>query len=105
MAKGRVSERSPTGALQTTPAGDRAAGTRDPTAPGSGGPLKGKWNQEPELGPAQRRECAGRGSGGEKGPQQGAWELLGQRACLLAPGAGEERVGDLGLGRCPRQDF
>ena len=66
MAKGRVAERSPTGALQTTPAGDRAAGTRSPTAPGSGDHLKGEWNQGPELDLAQRREFAGRGSGGER---------------------------------------
>nr|XP_035924773.1 transmembrane protein 41B isoform X2 [Halichoerus grypus] len=42
MAKGRVSERSQTGALHTTPVGDRAAGTRGVTAQSSGDHLKEK---------------------------------------------------------------
>lgn len=42
MAKGRVAERSQTGPLQTTPPGDRAAGTQGPTAPGSRDHLKGE---------------------------------------------------------------
>lgn len=68
MAKGRVAERSQTGPLQTTPPGDRAAGTQGPTAPGGRDHLKGEWIQGPELGLVQRRECAGRGSGGEQTP-------------------------------------
>uniref|UniRef100_A0A673TAM0 Transmembrane protein 41B n=1 Tax=Suricata suricatta TaxID=37032 RepID=A0A673TAM0_SURSU len=46
MAKGRVSERSQTGALHTTPVGDRVAGTRGLTTPGSGDYLKEKASAE-----------------------------------------------------------
>uniref|UniRef100_A0ABI7XIC5 Transmembrane protein 41B n=1 Tax=Felis catus TaxID=9685 RepID=A0ABI7XIC5_FELCA len=42
MAKGRVAERSQTGALHTTPVGDRVAGTRGLMTPGSGDYLKEK---------------------------------------------------------------
>eukprot|EP00069_Balaena_mysticetus_P004252 bmy_04487T0 len=42
MTKGRVVERSQTGALHTTPPGDKAAGPRGPSAPGSGDHLKEK---------------------------------------------------------------
>ncbi|XP_032709332.1 transmembrane protein 41B isoform X2 [Lontra canadensis] len=42
MAKGRVSERSQTGALHTTPVGDRPAGTRGLTAQSGGDHLKEK---------------------------------------------------------------
>uniref|UniRef100_A0A8C6C442 Transmembrane protein 41B n=2 Tax=Odontoceti TaxID=9722 RepID=A0A8C6C442_MONMO len=42
MTKGRVVERSQTGALHTTPPGDKAAGPRGPSAPGSGNHLKEK---------------------------------------------------------------
>ncbi|XP_073664703.1 transmembrane protein 41B isoform X1 [Tursiops truncatus] len=41
MTKGRVVERSQTGSLHTTPPGDKAAGPRGPSAPGSGNHLKG----------------------------------------------------------------
>lgn len=68
MTKGRVVERSQTGALHTTPPGDKAAGPRGPSAPGSGNHLKGELFWDPELGLAQRRECAGRGFGGERTP-------------------------------------
>ncbi|XP_020917909.1 transmembrane protein 41B isoform X3 [Sus scrofa] len=40
MTKGGVVERSQTGALHATPAGDKAAGTRGPSAPGGGDRLK-----------------------------------------------------------------
>nr|KAF6468308.1 transmembrane protein 41B [Rousettus aegyptiacus] len=40
MAKSRVAERSQTGALHTTAAGDRTAGVRGLTAPGNGNNLK-----------------------------------------------------------------
>ncbi|KAM9658203.1 transmembrane protein 41B [Trichechus inunguis] len=46
MAKGSVAERSQTGALHTTPAGDRAAGTRVPARLGSGHHLKEKAREE-----------------------------------------------------------
>lgn len=42
MTKGGVVERSQTGALHATPAGDKAAGTRGPSAPGGGDRLKGE---------------------------------------------------------------
>uniref|UniRef100_A0A8C7B1U2 Transmembrane protein 41B n=1 Tax=Neovison vison TaxID=452646 RepID=A0A8C7B1U2_NEOVI len=42
MAKGRVSERSQTAALHTTPVGDRSAGTRGLTAQSGGDHLKEK---------------------------------------------------------------
>ncbi|XP_073072267.1 transmembrane protein 41B isoform X2 [Manis javanica] len=42
MAKGRVAGRSQMGALHSAAVGDRAAGTRGPTAPGSGDHLKEK---------------------------------------------------------------
>lgn len=71
MAKSRVAERSPTGSLQSTPAGDRAAGTRGPTAPGSKDHLKGEWIQEPELGLDLRGKVpveAPEGTGAQLGP-------------------------------------
>ncbi|XP_059874452.1 transmembrane protein 41B isoform X2 [Delphinus delphis] len=42
MTKGRVVERSQTGSLHATPPGDKAAGPRGPSAPGSGNHLKEK---------------------------------------------------------------
>lgn len=85
MAKGRVAERSQTGSLQSTPAGERAAGTRAPTAPGSRDHLKGEWIQGPELGLDLRREGAGAG----EGPQLGSGGLLGVWG-LFSPGERRE---------------
>ncbi|XP_053417335.1 transmembrane protein 41B isoform X3 [Nycticebus coucang] len=46
MAKGRIAERSQTGALHTTSAGDRASGTRGLVASGDGDHLKEKARAE-----------------------------------------------------------
>lgn len=77
-----------------TPPGDKAAGPRGPSAPGSGNHLKGELFWEPELGLAQGRECAGRGFGGERTPA-GSGDL--RKGGLLASSGGS-RVGDLGYG-------
>lgn len=49
MAKGRVAERTQTGPLHSTPAGDPATGTQGSTTPGSRDHLKGEWTCGPEL--------------------------------------------------------
>ncbi|XP_061045937.1 transmembrane protein 41B-like [Eubalaena glacialis] len=49
MTKGRVVERSQTGALHTTPPGDKVAGPQGPSAPGSGDHLKEKACAEAGL--------------------------------------------------------
>lgn len=85
MAKGRVAERSQAGSLQSTPAGERAAGTRAPTAPGSRDHLKGEWIQGPEAGGCR---WGFRGRGGE-GPQLGSGGLLGVWG-LFSPGERRE---------------
>lgn len=91
MAKGRVAERSQTGSLQSTPAGDRAAAPRGPTAPGSKDHLKGEWVPAPELGLDLRLEGAGRGSGGERTPAGfRGFVCWGSGACSLSL-AREER--------------
>lgn len=56
MAKGRVAERTQTGARHSTPAGDRATGTRGSATPGSGEHLKGEWTYGPDLRLPQRPE-------------------------------------------------
>lgn len=56
MAKGRVAERTQTGARHSTPVGDRATGTRGSATPGSGEHLKGEWTCGPDLRLPQRPE-------------------------------------------------
>ncbi|KFO18722.1 Transmembrane protein 41B [Fukomys damarensis] len=78
MAKGRVSERSPAGALHTNAGKDGTEGTRGPAAPVSGDHLKGEWTW------GSRAECAWSGCGG-KGHQRisGA---CGEGAACWRPG-------------------
>lgn len=101
MAKGRVAERSQTGALHTTAVGDRAAATPGLTTPGNGDHLKGEWNRNQSWAGPDAGVCR-RGFGGER-TSVGPGDLRGKRALLAPRGAGAGRVGDLGLGCRPPQ--
>lgn len=56
MTKGRVAERTQTGARHSTPAGDRTMGTRGAATPGNRDHLKGEWICGPDLRLPQRPE-------------------------------------------------
>lgn len=56
MAKGRVAERTQTGARHSTPVGDRATGTRGAATLGNRDHLKGEWICGPDLRLPQRPE-------------------------------------------------
>lgn len=92
MAKSRIAEKSQTGSLQSTPAGDQAAGT-----PGSRDHLKGEWIQGLELGLDRRRGRVPGGAPAGKGPPLGSGDLLGVWG-LFSPRREERESGGPGFG-------